>query len=374
MSEGPDKKEVRLTPPPRVSDVRDKGQPAVKGRQPGDSHRYLHWATIAIFVLLGIAAVVVFGFLPRWIEEDRFGTGGEPAENPPSISTVVPLPEPDNQDPPQPEPPPSEPTPEPASQGPVAPPPARPAPTPAPPPPADTGGTNLEFRQSMSDGLAALEHGDFATARDHLRRAVQLEPDSPESADALLAAEEGLRLQAIAMHQTKAAKFEAAERWQGALEEYDAVLALDPTIKFAQEGAERSRARAELSARLEFHLQNPERLSTDEVLRDAETLLEEASQIQPAGTRLSRQIEGLRQIVAIASTPIRVALVSDNLTEITVYKVGRLGAFERRVLELRPGTYTVVGRRAGYRDVRRELRVVPGQEIEPLTVRCEEKI
>ena len=110
------------------------------------------------------------------------------------------------------------------------------------------------------------------------------------------------------------------------------------------------------------------------MLRDAESLLEEASQIQPAGPRLNRQVGELRRIVGIASTPIRVSLVSDNLTEVTVHKVGRLGAFERRVLELRPGTYTVVGRRAGFRDVRRELRVVPGQEIEPLTVRCEEKI
>ncbi len=374
MSEGPAKKEVRLTPPPRVSEVRDQGQPVVSGRQPGDSHRYLHWATVAAFALLGIAAVVVFGFLPRWVEEKRFGTSSEPVENPPSISTVEPLAEPEIQDPPAPEPLPAEPMPEPASQGVVATPPARTAPTPAPTPPAATGRTNPEFRRSMSAGLAALGRQDFAAARDHLQRAVKLEPDSPESADALLAAEEGLRLQAIATHQAKASQLEATESWQGAVEEYEAVLALDPTIKFAQEGAERSRARAELSARLEFHLQNPERLSTDEVLRDAGTLLEEASQIQPAGARLSQQIEGLSQIVAIASTPIRVALVSDNLTEVTVYKVGRLGAFERRVLELRPGIYTVVGRRDGYRDVRRELRVVPGQEIEPLTVRCEEKI
>jgi tetratricopeptide (TPR) repeat protein len=226
----------------------------------------------------------------------------------------------------------------------------------------------------MSAGLAALERQDFAVARDHLRRAVKLQPDSPESADALLAADEGLRLQAIATHQTKAAQLEATERWQGAVEEYEAVMALDPTIKFAQEGVERSRARAELSARLDFHLQNPERLSTDEVMRDAETLLEEASQIQPAGARLSRQIEGLSRIVELASAPIRVTLISDDLTEVTVYKVGRLGAFERRVLELRPGTYIVVGRRDGYRDIRRQLHVVPGQEIEPLTVRCEEKI
>jgi hypothetical protein len=373
MSEGPAKKEVRLTPPPRVSDVRDQGQPAVSGRQPSDGHRYLHWATVAAFVLLGIAAVVVFGFLPRWVEEEQFATSSAPVETP-TISTVEPLPEAEIQDPPEPELPPAEPTPEPASQGVVATPPARPAPTPAPTPPAVTGRTNPEFRKSMSAGLAALERQDFAAARDHLRRAVKLEPGSPESADALLAAEEGLRLQAIATHQAKASQFEATERWQDAVAEYDAVLTLDPTIKFAQEGAEHSRLRAGISDRLDFHLQNPKRLSTDEVLRDAENLLEEASQIQPAGARLSRQIEGLSQIVAIASTPIRVALVSDNLTEVTVYKVGRLGAFEHRVLELRPGTYTVVGRREGYRDVRRELRVVPGQEIEPLTVRCEEKI
>ena len=91
-------------------------------------------------------------------------------------------------------------------------------------------------------------------------------------------------------------------------------------------------------------------------------------------TRLSQQIAELRRIVEIASTPIRVALRSDNLTEVTIYKVGRLGTFEQRVLELRPGTYIVVGRRDGYRDVRRRLEVVPGREIEPLIVRCEEKI
>jgi tetratricopeptide (TPR) repeat protein len=373
MSEGPAKKQVRLTPPPRVSDVRDQGQPAGSGRQSGGSHRYLHWVTVAAFVLLGIAAVVVFGFLPRWVEEERFRTSSEPVETS-TDSTVTPPPSPEVQNLPAPEPLQTVPAPEPVDQEVVSTPSARPVPMPAPTPPAVAKRTDTEFRQNMSAGLAALERQDFVTARDHLRRAVQLEPDSPESADALIAAEEGLRLQAIATHQAKAAELEAAERWQGALDEYKAVLALDPTIKFAQAGAERSRTRAELSARLDFHLQNPERLSTDEVLRDAEALLEEASQVQPASARLSRQIEGLRQSVAIASTPIRVALISDNLTEVTVYKVGRLGAFERRVLELRPGTYTVVGRRDGYRDVRRQLEVVPGREIEPLTIRCEEKI
>jgi hypothetical protein len=34
----------------------------------------------------------------------------------------------------------------------------------------------------------------------------------------------------------------------------------------------------------------------------------------------------------------------------------------------------VVGTRPGYRDVRRELVIVPGRQPEPLVVRCEEEV
>ena len=54
--------------------------------------------------------------------------------------------------------------------------------------------------------------------------------------------------------------------------------------------------------------------------------------------------------------------------------MGQLGTFARKVLELRPGTYTVVGKRRGYRDVRRQLVVEPEGSPPPLVVRCEEEI
>ena len=57
-----------------------------------------------------------------------------------------------------------------------------------------------------------------------------------------------------------------------------------------------------------------------------------------------------------------------------VHKVGRLGTFTRKVLELRPGTYMVVGTRSGFRDVRRQLVVEPSGPPPPLVVRCEEEI
>ena len=73
-------------------------------------------------------------------------------------------------------------------------------------------------------------------------------------------------------------------------------------------------------------------------------------------------------------TPIRVTLYSDKKTEVLVFRVGRLGVFERHDLDLRPGRYTVVGSRDGYRDVRRTLNVEPGKTDIRLTVRCEEKL
>ena len=110
------------------------------------------------------------------------------------------------------------------------------------------------------------------------------------------------------------------------------------------------------------------------MLERAEQALSVARATEPAGPMLRRQIESLAERIAVATTPIRVELVSDNLTEVTVYRVGRLGRFSQQVLDLRPGTYTVVGSRAGYRDVRRRLTVDPNRTSKPLDVRCEEKI
>ena len=50
-------------------------------------------------------------------------------------------------------------------------------------------------------------------------------------------------------------------------------------------------------------------------------------------------------------TPIPVTLVSDGMTDVTVFRVGGLGSFAEHRLELLPGDYVVAGTREGYRDV-----------------------
>ena len=92
------------------------------------------------------------------------------------------------------------------------------------------------------------------------------------------------------------------------------------------------------------------------------------------GPRLGGQRDQLSQLLKRAATPLTVKLVSDNVTDVSIYKVGKLGSFETRELELRPGTYVAVGSRPGYRDVRLEFRVAPEIDRQPVVVRCEEPI
>jgi tetratricopeptide (TPR) repeat protein len=234
--------------------------------------------------------------------------------------------------------------------------------------------TDDEFVRVMSDGLAALEAGDYASARAAFRRADAIRPGARDVAEALTQVEEAEKLETLAERRRRAIELEREERWTEAIEQYAAALELDPSVAFAQNGRDRCRARATLAARIDYHLAHPDRLSADAVLQEATNLLTEAEEIEAAGPRHRDQLARLGQLIATASKPVLVVLESDNETEVTVYKVGRLGTFTRRSLELRPGRYTVVGSRPGYRDVRRQLVVIAGQDPEPLVVRCEEEI
>jgi len=78
--------------------------------------------------------------------------------------------------------------------------------------------------------------------------------------------------------------------------------------------------------------------------------------------------------VELASKPIQVRLESDQLTSVTLYRVGALGAFAAKEVELRPGTYTAIGSRDGYRDVRQTFTVRPGRNLAPIRLVCIEPI
>jgi hypothetical protein len=89
---------------------------------------------------------------------------------------------------------------------------------------------------------------------------------------------------------------------------------------------------------------------------------------------LSHQLGQVAALLDQAATPVDVMLRSDNLTSVTVYRVGELGNFTQRALQLKPGRYVVVGTRSGFRDVRRELTISPGNAPPALLIQCVDPI
>ncbi|MBW1773933.1 MAG: hypothetical protein JRJ82_13720 [Deltaproteobacteria bacterium] len=230
-----------------------------------------------------------------------------------------------------------------------------------------------EFRKLMSTGLTALHREDFDGARASFLKAQGLRPGSQEVRDALSQVDQAVRLARMKNLQKEALDAEQSEDWDRALTAYMAVLEVDPRVRFAVQGKERSLAMIRLSKRVAFYLNKPEVLESDQYLEKAGQLLSEADGLEPKGPRFRAQVEKLNQLVQTAQIPLKITLESDNLTQVAVYRVGRLGAFLKKDLTLRPGSYTIVGTRNGYKDVRQRVVLKPGEPLR-VTIICLEKI
>ena len=233
------------------------------------------------------------------------------------------------------------------------------------------------FTRAMSDGYGALRAGRFAAARAEFERARTLRGaggDAEEVDQALRIADAealGARIDAVRREAERAA---AEEQWAQAAEHYAAALELDGTLAFARDGVALARRRAALDDAIVAILDGAERLGDDAELEAAQGLLVRARGEAPAGPRLTRQIETLAETLRVAAIPVPVEFVSDGATRVTLLRVARLGTFESRTLELRPGAYVATGNRNGYRDVRVEFLVTGNGTEAPVAIRCETRI
>jgi len=231
-----------------------------------------------------------------------------------------------------------------------------------------------QFNAEMGAGLAALNGGRLAEARTHLEAAQRMRPDNSEVSAALQRVADTGSGRSLAELEQRAARLASEERWSESLAIYDEALGRDPSLQFAIDGRARVAPRAELGGRLQALIDRPERLAEDPVRADAERLLARARALPNQGPVIRSQVARLELLLPTFNQPVMLALESDNATEVAIQRVGFFGAFERRQVTLKPGKYTVTGKRAGFRDVRREITVAPGQSEQTIVIRCLEPI
>ncbi len=230
------------------------------------------------------------------------------------------------------------------------------------------------YAKSVGTGFAALGAGRLDESRVAFEKARSMRPGGAEAQTGLQRVGAALSARGYASARQRAAALEAEERWTDAFNEYDAALKIDPSLVFAQQGRARAATRADLSSSLQALIDRPERLAAQSVRNEAEALVRRASGADPSGPVLRSQIARLQILLPEFDVPVRLQLVSDNATQVQIQRVGTFGTFSKREIELKPGKYTVVGTRPGFRDVRRDVTIAPGRDVQTISVSCVEPI
>ncbi len=233
---------------------------------------------------------------------------------------------------------------------------------------------NKQFSANMTAGYAALDQRNFDLAINEFNKALKINPASTAAKTALQQTEHKATALKITNTLNQAADKEKNEQWQDAIDLYNNALKLESNLTNAQTGKQRAQDQLTTYKRLEKILSEPERLNDKNVHTEITAYYNEINHINNPGPVLAKQLKELENLLKVSATPIIVSLVSDNVTDVIIYKVGKMGVFESKELSLRPGKYVAVGKRDGYRDVRIEFIVAQTSSQRTIRIAATERI
>lgn len=171
-----------------------------------------------------------------------------------------------------------------------------------------------------------------------------------------------------------ASELEKKLKWEASAEQYNKALLIDSSLISARVGLIRTKSKADLENKLNYIINNPMRLSNNNVYQEAKNTYNIAIKIQNPDKNLASQIAVVEQLLEKSSLPIDIEILSDDLTSVTIYRVGDIGHFTNKHLSLKPGEYTLIGSRSGYRDIRKVVTLIPGSQNNKIHVKCIEKV
>ncbi len=237
---------------------------------------------------------------------------------------------------------------------------------------ARQGQVGNDLQALLSEGFAALSAGRFDSARQAFNGALQVDPNNDMARGGLQQVAQQNDLAIIRTHQSKATAALTEELWQDAQRSFAAILNMDGNIQFAKDGLAAAREHQRIQTILTKIAEQPQRLSTQSLYTEAEAILAAADGLAYRGPILDELIANGQRLLSVYRDPIDVTFVSDNATDVIVSNVGRLGRFDTKVLNLRPGQYTIRGSQNGCKDVYLSIEVIPG--IDPIDVSCAERL
>lgn len=218
------------------------------------------------------------------------------------------------------------------------------------------------FSARIESGLQNVLAQRLEPARSDLRAAREIYPDRSETG--VLAAKvetlaEQLKFERL---MAEAAAARRSDDWVAAEDLYAQAGAIVPDDPQVNGGYELAGSINRLRDQLGGLLDQPERLASESVAESASELISRARDISELSPTLARETSEVAKLVEAYATKVPVRILSDGVTRISVRGVGQVGVTTDRTIELRPGSYTFEGTRAGFRSKLVSVDIPPGIE------------
>ena len=234
-------------------------------------------------------------------------------------------------------------------------------------------GAQARFKRLMSEGFRQLDQGQWAEAERAFGDALALNPSAQSAQEALA---DVRRRQADATLAGLAVQLEGllqAENWAAAQTLLETMQAQAPNQAGTAQTLARVTHLAETERRIDSHLAKPAETSGKAAREAIRALLAATRDSQAYGARIAAKRALLERQLALWTSPMRLRLRSDGLTEVRIAPGRALGKFRERELRVFPGRYVLRGHRSGFREVRMELNIAPTTPALTVEIRCHER-
>ncbi|EKE80634.1 hypothetical protein [Idiomarina xiamenensis] len=226
----------------------------------------------------------------------------------------------------------------------------------------------------VTKGVAALQSGDLTAAEQAYQQARQQAPQQgnvQQLGKALASAQHEQQLQ---QQQQRIQQLIGADDWRQVQQLSASALQQFPNNSQLQLWSQQAQQLNQVQQQLDNYNARPQRLTDSNIQQAATDLLATALPLMPQSARLQQAAQQLAQQIDQLQQPVAVTVISDNRTDIRVLGTGVVGTVDEKVIQLKPGRYTLEGRRDGYRSKRVTLALAPGQEQARIELICDERI
>ena len=233
---------------------------------------------------------------------------------------------------------------------------------------------NNSFDTHISSGFSEIEMHNIKEARYHYQRAKRIDPKRKELKvllNQVLAEEKSYRIQQAIRHAEQATR---QDNWQQAKAGFAKVIKDMPENKIAIKGLKRANEILKFQSVLGQYIKSPYRLTDSGVLSGAKKILVQAEYASKHSSGIKKQMEQLNKLIATFNRLIPVKVMSDNMTDVHVRGIGKLGVILHKTIQLKPGNYTFEGTRKGFKSKLLQVLIPYDQNNYSVSIICDESI